>query len=222
MRKLDMRVLGTLSLLKSPVGFPRPQFSKVLAGRRTLSTQEYAALRNEQSVLDHCFNMSDAFKAQASTKSYNVDDFLIYPNFVTKDEHDQIASICEKKLKRSLGQKVEYHPGHFDQVIHQYRECSASQWGKQDEFMKNFIKTRIYSMFPDHWTWLDPHILGKYNHDEKLVKSELLANFFFPLLIDLNSTGEIKAHVDNVEVLLTAIFQKYLTLFLRSFNVWFI
>ncbi|KAJ2957025.1 hypothetical protein NQZ79_g7206 [Umbelopsis isabellina] len=163
-----MRALRTFPFLRSQAGCGRLQFSRVLATRRTLTTQEYAVLRNEQSVLDRCFNMSDAFKAQASAKGYNIDDFLIYPNFVTKDEHDHISSICEKKLKRSLGQKVEYHPGHFDQVIHQYRECSASQWGKQDEFMKNFIQTRVYSLFPDHWEWLDPHILGKYRLVEKL------------------------------------------------------
>ncbi|CAM0141414.1 unnamed protein product [Umbelopsis sp. WA50703] len=119
--------------------------------------------------------MSDSFKDQKSAKAYSVDDFLVYPGFITQEEHDHIASICEKKLKRSLGHKVEYHPGHFDHVIHQYRECSASHWGKQDDFMKNFIKTRVYSLFPDQWEWLDPHIL------------------------DLDSRGEIKAHVDNIE-----------------------
>ncbi|KAI9288250.1 hypothetical protein BC943DRAFT_357950 [Umbelopsis sp. AD052] len=142
---------------------------------RSVSSEAYASLRNSPTVLENCFELSTAFNDNASSKGYSINDFLVYPAFVTKGEEETITSICEKKLRRSFGPKVEYFPIHPDSVIHQYRECSASHWGKQDEFMKEFVDKKIYSMFPDHMEWLDPHVL------------------------DLDGDGEIKAHVDNIE-----------------------
>lgn len=128
---------------------------------RLITNNAYVALRNQPAVLDSCFNLSTAFTDNAASKGYSVDDFLVYPNFISKEMHKHITSICEKKLRKSLGLKVEYHPQHDDRVIHQYRECSASNWGKADDYMNDFTKTTIYSMFPERFEWLDPHILGK-------------------------------------------------------------
>ncbi|GAB5586686.1 hypothetical protein Unana1_01586 [Umbelopsis nana] len=177
-----MNALGfrySTCLLSSPhvkVGIAQ-HCQKVLPFRqaRSISTEAYASLRNDPAVIDRCFHLSDAFTEQASIKRYRVDDFLVYPGFVSNQEHDRIADICEKKLKRALGRQVEYHQQHFDTVIHRYRECSASHWGKQDEYMTDFIKSRIYSTFPDQFEWIEPHIL------------------------DLDAGGEIRAHIDNVE-----------------------
>ncbi|KAH8547583.1 hypothetical protein BGW37DRAFT_228711 [Umbelopsis sp. PMI_123] len=168
--------LRNLQFVNARKGFALHGRNIPATGRaRNISTDAYASLRNSPSILNGCFKLSTAFTDHASSKGYSIDDFLVYPEFVTKEEHDTVTSICEKKLRRSFGPKVEYFPIHPDSVIHQYRECSASHWGKQDEFMKEFINKRIYSMFPDHLEWLDPHIL------------------------DLDADGEIKAHVDNIE-----------------------
>jgi hypothetical protein len=154
--------LRNLQFVNARKGFALHGRNIPATGRaRNISTDAYASLRNSPSILNGCFKLSTAFTDHASSKGYSIDDFLVYPEFVTKEEHDTVTSICEKKLRRSFGPTVEYFPIHPDSVIHQYRECSASHWGKQDEFMKEFINKRIYSMFPDHLEWLDPHILGK-------------------------------------------------------------
>ena len=134
---------------------------------RLITNDAYVALRNQPAVLDSCFNLSTAFTDNAASKGYSVDDFLVYPNFISEEMHKHITSICEKKLRKSLGLKVEYHPQHDDRVIHQYRECSASNWGKADDYMNDFTKTTIYSMFPERFEWLDPHILGKMSAREQ-------------------------------------------------------
>ncbi|KAI8581635.1 hypothetical protein K450DRAFT_232251 [Umbelopsis ramanniana AG] len=166
----------SLGFAKARVGFGLKGRNGITVGRvRSVSSNAYASLRNSPAILDSCFELSTAFTDNASSKGYSINDFLVYPDFVTKEEKETLTSICEKKLRRSFGPKVEYFPIHPDSVIHQYRECSASHWGKQDEFMKEFINKKIYSMFPDQMEWLDPHVL------------------------DLDGDGEIKAHVDNIE-----------------------
>jgi hypothetical protein len=152
----------SLPFAKARAGFGLCGRNLIAAGRaRSVSSEAYVSLRNSPAILDSYFELSTAFTDNASSNGYSIHDFLIYPDFVTKEEGDNITSICEKKLRRSFGPKVEYFPIHPDSVIHQYRECSASHWGKQDEFMKEFVNKKIYSMFPEQTEWLDPHILGK-------------------------------------------------------------
>lgn len=154
--------LRTLPLTRARVGRTIRSRNSIAPGKaRHVSSDAYAALRNSPAILDRYFELSAAFTDNAASKGYTVNDFLVYPDFVTKEEEETVTSICEKKLRRSFGPKVEYFPIHPDSVIHQYRECSASHWGKQDEFMKEFVKEKVYSMFPDQMEWLDPHILGK-------------------------------------------------------------
>ncbi|ORZ06219.1 hypothetical protein BCR42DRAFT_496389, partial [Absidia repens] len=133
----------------------------------------YAQLRTDPKVAAQYIQATPS-----ATHNDYLDDFLLFPEFITDEEHAIITQHCEKKLKRSLGRNAPYEPGHFDGVISGYRECSASGWMSHDDdhWMGPFIHDRIYkALFPSHFTWLAPHLL------------------------DLAAHGEIRGHVDNIE-----------------------
>ncbi|KAI8086793.1 uncharacterized protein BX664DRAFT_315959 [Halteromyces radiatus] len=143
------------------------------------SQQDYDSLTTDPAVAAQYFRPSSGSSSLLPYKRL-VQDFILLPNFISKEEHDIIVQHCEKKLKRSLGRHAPYEQGHFDGVITGYKECNASSWatpthGGVDEWMSQFIQQRIYSLFPSSFEWLSPHIL------------------------DLNAQGEIRGHVDNVE-----------------------
>lgn len=113
-------------------------------------------------------------------------NFLLFPNFISQPEHDTLQRHALNKLKRLSPTKQNYESGHFDKVISQYRECSVSSWGHgQLPHYSNStqfdiplylipIFDKIHSLFPANWNWLPIHIL------------------------DLSPEGYIGPHVDHV------------------------
>ncbi|KAI8391538.1 uncharacterized protein BYT42DRAFT_198949 [Radiomyces spectabilis] len=157
---------------------------------RFIHTQAYKDLKTDPHVVEQYFRISPTFdrlnKATSTQHSaiapgsFSLDDFILFPNFLSSEEHDRIVDICNRKLKRVLGRNAPYVQGHFDKVITGYKECRASHWGFREDdereiYMNRLVKERIYSLFPDNYRWLDPHIL------------------------DLSPDGEIRGHVDNIE-----------------------
>ncbi|ORX44453.1 hypothetical protein DM01DRAFT_1312491 [Hesseltinella vesiculosa] len=135
-------------------------------------------LKNNTTLVKKYFLASSKAQQQPDLVNRIYKDFILLPNFLSDQEHDKIVDICEKKLKRSLGRRAPYEAGHFDGVITGYRETSASTWSPKasiDQWMTTFIQQRIYSMFPDSYRWLPPHIL------------------------DLAVDGSISPHVDNIQ-----------------------
>lgn len=120
------------------------------------------------------------------------ESFLLFPNFITDEEHSslvkcsmaQLDSICGKKLLNS----------HYDGVINKYRECSVSSnsWSvdndikelllinediKSIKIIRDIIKrvhNTIDTLFDHKYIWLPPHLL------------------------DVAADGEIRSHLDNL------------------------
>ncbi|KAF9115999.1 hypothetical protein BGX27_005436 [Mortierella sp. AM989] len=101
-------------------------------------------------------------------------DFILFPKYLSDKEHDMLVEAATKKLKRALGRQVRYEDGHFDGVITRYRECSASDWGSEMELEAEAapttnVKDRTtpqevmqsikQQFFPTDWRWVAPHIL---------------------------------------------------------------
>ncbi|KAF9171491.1 hypothetical protein BGX20_007457 [Mortierella sp. AD010] len=100
-------------------------------------------------------------------------DFVLFPEYLSSKEHDMLVEAATKKLKRALGKQVRYEDGHFDGVITRYRECSASDWGSGVESIpkssttdtkdrttpQEVMQSIKQQFFPSHWRWVAPHIL---------------------------------------------------------------
>lgn len=50
-------------------------------------------------------------------------DFLVFPEFITQEEHDNLMEEVEQTLK-----KRRYQPDHFDKVISGYKETEKTFW----------------------------------------------------------------------------------------------
>ncbi|CAG8642523.1 5592_t:CDS:1, partial [Acaulospora colombiana] len=115
-----------------------------------------------------------------SPTDFSLNDFIILPNHFTPSEQKFLSDQSLKKLKRILGKQVIYQDGHFDGVIHGYRECQASHWGEDEDRIMEVFHQKVYSLFPENIHWLPTHIL------------------------ELSECGGIREHVDHVEVVHSA------------------
>ena len=78
-------------------------------------------------------------------------NFKIINNFISIQEESKLYKILDKLLDTKFG--LQYEPGHLDNVIHNYRECSLSN---PTDLTHLLIRAKL--LFPQT-NWHDPHIL---------------------------------------------------------------
>jgi tRNA A22 N-methylase len=88
-------------------------------------------------------------------EKFNHKDFLIIPDFITKEEEEMLVAKSNFKLRRIR----HYEDSHFDGVIQNYKEVTVSDWTPfQNEV--NPIIERAKSLIKGPINWLPTHILG--------------------------------------------------------------
>ncbi|KAF9993710.1 hypothetical protein BGZ79_001597 [Entomortierella chlamydospora] len=145
----------------SPVQHGQSQSQDILAYKNLCTPASIAATHFDLSQLD------------PKDHAQILQDFVLFPEYLSSKEHDMLVEAATKKLKRALGKQVRYEDGHFDGVITRYRECSASDWGSGVESVpkssttdtkdrttpQEVMQSIKQQFFPSHWRWVAPHIL---------------------------------------------------------------
>ncbi|KAI9146020.1 hypothetical protein BKA69DRAFT_318104 [Paraphysoderma sedebokerense] len=158
-------------------GFGRFQYSTDSIQCNVVSSNQDKT-QTLQSLLKHPnFEFSPNFGPRPD--QFNPSDISYFPKIIGPDQLALLTSVLERKVKR-----LSYLPGHFDGVIWDYREISVSNgnWGKLKGQTQEHVKTEVEKILENVWKvlpaekeWLPLHIL------------------------DIDATGGIKAHVDNIE-----------------------
>ncbi len=100
-----------------------------------------------------------------------LENVSVVQEVITERESQLLVSDCEKKLKRRR-----YEDGHWDGVIHSFREVTAVQWSAASLEILEKVKSLLTQSRPelDGRPFLPPHVL------------------------DLSAEGYIRPHVDSV------------------------
>ena len=100
-----------------------------------------------------------------------LENISVVQEVITERESQLLVSDCEKKLKRRR-----YEDGHWDGVIHSFREVTAVQWSAASLEILEKVKSLLTQSRPelDGRPFLPPHVL------------------------DLSAEGYMRPHVDSV------------------------
>ncbi|PVU88991.1 hypothetical protein BB561_005616 [Smittium simulii] len=179
---------GNINIIKSKTIHPIRSYSNVIP----LTEKQKFRLKTE--LCD--YSLISFSKEFMDSKFSNLkNDIFIYPEFISEDESNILLEQIEKKIKRYCREGYSKH--HFDEKIDKYKEFSSHNWLpayrsmhsrtlNSEEVINNLknyyspndlavikILDKVWSLFPKSWAWIAPHVL------------------------DLNTGGNIKAHVDN-------------------------
>ncbi|KAG8968952.1 hypothetical protein FRC03_005497 [Tulasnella sp. 419] len=179
---------------------------RYLFGRTLVSAAHPATLIGNQ-VRASVIDLSNSGKLTLA--GVKEDEFVLYPAFFTLKEQISLLDHGLRKLDSVLGlprevkkrRKVlpplkpesaqsvsdlflpddcyQFEEGHFDGVIHGYRECHVSNWPEE----VHPLLDRIIALMPG----------GQFSH-ESSIKPAIQSH-----LLHLSTDGEILPHVDNVE-----------------------
>ena len=94
----------------------------------------------------------------------------VLPDFITQEEHDHLVNEVEPSLR-----KRRYEDGHWDAVIHRFREVEKWQWSQPSTSMFERIKSDV-DLLP---------------HDRKMMHAVHV--------LDVAADGYIDPHVDSVK-----------------------
>jgi len=128
----------------------------------------------------------DASHLDLTSTQYSLNDISFYPSYIPLNYHEAIIRACLSRLRRIVGKH--YETGHFDGVITRYRECNVSRWGSG---------AQLGDIDPENKT-SDEDIVGEILR--KVRQDWNHVNWKEPHVLELASDGEIRAHVDNLEV----------------------
>lgn len=150
-----------------------PRIAGVASRLLVTSRRQYSS--SVPSSLIDTSGLTESTIAQLSTSP---PPLILLPSFVTEKEQSALVIQSQRRLKRILGRKgyARYEPGHFDNVIRNYKEAIISDWGSDLEsaICRDIVERIKASVnLPPETVWLDSHIL------------------------DLASDGEILSHVDH-------------------------
>ncbi|WVW80382.1 hypothetical protein I302_102363 [Kwoniella bestiolae CBS 10118] len=191
------------------IRLPRPSFRQ--SNKRFLHTLPHPPLPSPL-TLQSSSPLIESYGDPSSSKSVRPDDFLFWPNFFSIEECrtlvqmalwklDRVDSTLKRRrkgkspsqsqdegdeLQKLFDREYGFQEGHYDSVIHNYRETLLSSLPPNPS--SNLVSTisKLYSLLPD----LPP---------SQLQSDQIPPEGTITHLLHLSPAGEILPHVDNLE-----------------------